>query len=440
MRSPIPFAKAESRFDKANWKTKRRIMRSFKLSEISGVDVPAQEGAVFLFSKRADLAPAAPDTSTPEGFVKVAFQEAWDEKLLDRRFYEAFGAAFDDLWQAQDAFRTALRDKYNNGEEQARQFVAVVADMAARAVAATDGFSKGQDPDKSSVSKALADAVKQAADVAPKEDKMFKTLADLKDAIAKHTAGDAVSAAVIKAAAAVIPGGLAELPTTGELAAVATEDAATKALKRENAILKMAPAVRKHFDALGADQQDAFLAKDAAGQQAEVEAANAEDPVVYTTKSGREIRKSAGALVEQLARDNDELRGDIATLKSAGEQDSFAKAAAAYPNLPTAGTIATLKAAASLDATDKAAADAMRATLKAGNDAAATKFRRIGSGVAKSVEGNGENVEAQLDALATKHAADNNVPFAKAYDAVIQTAEGRDLYKRYNDEQMGVAE
>ena len=48
-------------------KSKRTIMRSLQINEMSGVDVPAQEGAVALIMKRAGVDAA----DTPEAFVNM---------------------------------------------------------------------------------------------------------------------------------------------------------------------------------------------------------------------------------------------------------------------------------------------------------------------------------------------------------------------------------
>ena len=42
----------------------------------------------------------------------------------------------------------------------------------------------------------------------------------------------------------------------------------------------------------------------------------------------------------------------------------------------------------------------------------------------------------RLDTMAKAYATKNNVPYNKAYDAVLATDEGRQLYKCYRDEQQ----
>jgi cation transport regulator ChaB len=68
------------------------------------------------------------------------------------------------------------------------------------------------------------------------------------------------------------------------------------------------------------------------------------------------------------------------------------------------------------------------AALKAGNAALKSGFRPAGydGGDAPS----GDSAEAKLDAMAKAHAEKNGVSFAKAYTVVIDTPEGRELYKQ----------
>jgi hypothetical protein len=51
----------------------------------------------------------------------------------------------------------------------------------------------------------------------------------------------------------------------------------------------------------------------------------------------------------------------------------------------------------------------------------------------------GTSAEGELETLAKKYAEDNCVPFVKAYNAVLDTAEGRALYKQHRDELIAAA-
>lgn len=406
-------------FTKASWRTKRRIMRTFKISEISGVDHPAQQGARMIFSKRAD-----PDTDPVQTFAKVSFAAALDQRLLDRQYCEIFNEAFDNLWAANDAFREALKDQYQDGEEAARQYVDTVAQMASNAVAQTRGVTKGKTPDKSIFIKAVEDAVLDVLK-RQKEPVMFKTLADLRAAIAKHLAGDKQDVKAIQKSAIDL-GAVAEL--SGDLA-LTQPDPETAALKRKVAELSMTADVRKHYDALAESDKVAFLAKSETEQVEIVKALNAEDPVVYTTKAGLAIRKSEGATVAALAKQNDEQADLIAKLSSENSDAAFEKSAREnYAYMPLDGTVEILKAAAAMSDEDKK--KKMLEALQAANKAARPKFERIGGSMVKSSEPTGENPSDKLDDLAKAYMAkaDTNMTFEKAYAAILETPEGKALY------------
>jgi flagellar biosynthesis/type III secretory pathway protein FliH len=424
---PIPFAKQS--MTKAKWGTKRRIMHAFKMTEISGVDVPAQEGALILLQKRA---PDTPDAPTPESFCKVAFREALDQSLLDRRFNDAFYRAFEDQWTANDALRQALQDGYQNSEETVRQYVETIAAMAQQAATATRDLVKSADMNDT-ISRLIADACDTFTKQVSKEPTMIKTLADLKAAIKAfdpNSATATVEAVVIKSAAAALSAET-ELPGDGPLAKEApkSDPALTKAL-REIELLKMDAPTRGYFDGLDEPTQTAFLAKDAAARTAEVEAANATDPVMYKCKDGTEIRKSDGAVALMMAKRMDAQDATIAKLLETHEDSSFAKAARTdYANLPEDSTVELLKAAEAITDPDKKkkALEALRAASKA----AGSKFKVIGGGgpVSKRGEGGDGDANAKLDEMAKAHqAANTGMSFEKAYTAVLDTPEGKALF------------
>lgn len=85
--------------------------------------------------------------------------------------------------------------------------------------------------------------------------------------------------------------------------------------------LLLPEAQRAHVAKLAPDDQAAFLALDGAGRDGVVKAARDADPVVYTTKAGLEIRKSAGDLAAELAK-----RADAQEEQLAKQAEQLAKA------------------------------------------------------------------------------------------------------------------
>jgi hypothetical protein len=119
--------------------------------------------------------------------------------------------------------------------------------------------------------------------------------------------------------------------------------------------------------------------------------------------------------------------GTFKLLKSQHERlelgDFEKRAAAEVPNLP-GEAITKAKALRAVAKMDKDTADALTAMLKAGNEAMKKAFTPIGSDAGRSFS----KAEDELTSLAKAHAEKHNVSFAKAYDAVLKTDEGRRLY------------
>lgn len=420
MTDALPFRKDATPYTKANWKTRRRVMRSFKMGEISGVDDPAQEGARVLLHKRAPEVPACP----AEAFIKSSFQQEFDDSMMERRFCQAFYTAFDGKWEADEALQEALKDAYQNSEETVRAYVAEIARMATAAAEATRGLAKSAD-----FVHTITQAVGTAADQFRKRQKepvMFKNRADIEAAIAKF-GGDATEAKMIKAAAAIL-GCEDLLPATGALAKAVTVDPTVAALQRENEVLKMAADHRAYFDALPAASQDGFLAKSASDRAAEVEASKASDPVMYKCADGTEIRKSDGAAVLALAKSNDLLRKELADSRTASADAEFVKQAdTEFPHLPRDGTVEMLKAAAAMTDADKK--KKMLEAMQASNKAAGANFKRIGGQSVNKNAGTAGDPEARLDAMAkSRKEAKPNLSYEQAYSEVLETSEGRALY------------
>ena len=80
---------------------------------------------------------------------------------------------------------------------------------------------------------------------------------------------------------------------------------------RAEQIVKLSPDQRAHYEALSADNQGTFLK--AENKDAILKNAEAADPVEHVNLDGIEIRKSEGAAFIKLAKSHDELRKQVAT-------------------------------------------------------------------------------------------------------------------------------
>ena len=65
-------------------------------------------------------------------------------------------------------------------------------------------------------------------------------------------------------------------------------------------------------------------------------------------------------------------------------------------------------------------------SLKANNEALSLAYKTSGHGGEAKI--NKDGPEGKLEEMADTYAKANNVPFAKAYKAVINTPEGKQLY------------
>jgi hypothetical protein len=220
-----------------------------------------------------------------------------------------------------------------------------------------------------------------------------------------------------------------------------TADAAAEELKVLKAQLAKSVAInglnvnhRTHFDGLDEAGQTAFLAKSVSDRDADIKAIELSKSVIYKSMDGEEFTAQDDPRLVSMAKrhdaerkraDEDRAKYEVADLRKRAETD--------LAGLP--GTVevrmSLLKAAESIpdQAERTAAVEALKAQstslAKAGT---AIGYAGNGSGsiVTKSVDGS--NAEAELDTLAKAYAKDHKVPEATAYDTVIQTGRGAELY------------
>lgn len=198
-------------------------------------------------------------------------------------------------------------------------------------------------------------------------------------------------------------------------------------LKKSQSIIALTPELRKHYDGLDADKQDAFLELDSGAQAKEVEMAKSADPVVYTTDEGIELRKSAGETAIAMAKRLDVMANQLKKSEEEAERITFCKRAdEELSNLPgtTEVRAAMLKSVEGI--ADEAERTAALETLTAANTAMGKLFGKRSSSVAPEVEGG--DPEAKLNKMAEDHAAKQGISFHKAYAEVIKTEQGKQLF------------
>lgn len=268
----------------------------------------------------------------------------------------------------------------------------------------------------------------------PKEQPVFKTREELLAAITKALADPAYATAnqaeIMKAATTL--GALADVPQSISKAAPATDPEVLKRLEKFEKVSGLTGVHKAHYDALPAAEQDAFLALDAAGRDTEVNKAKGDDPVVYTTMEGLDIRKSAGEVVLALAKSADKDKRELLAERAERKQENLAKRANDELSNFT-GTIevrtALLKAVDTISDTT-VRGDVLK-SLTAANSAMGGAFNNRGNPAPRQEQINKslDNPDDQLEQLAKNLVAQNpKLAYHEAYSQVLDTPAGRELY------------
>ncbi len=370
---------------------KRRRMHKLRLKEISGCDVPAQEGALALIMKRDDGA-GDPETSKG-GIVQLVTGKAAGHRhgVKVRKWNDGDI----DIW---------VLSAQKDGDEYSHDHALLQGADGSYSVVENAGHTHTLDA--SAMAGAIMGAVqKEDQDMTPEEKAKLEKL--------------------------------------------------EKANERQGKIIALKAEHRAYFDELSTDElKDKWLAKSdterdnaiaEAAKRAEEEEARkrAADPVVYTTKDGIEIRKSDGPGTLALAKAHDakadelkEAKGTIAKMEAERTDSTFEKRAAEeLPHLPGSlkARAALLKSAESIE--DEAERTEAVAALKAQNDRLGPIFKARGvSGTGEVIDitgGGADDPQTKLDELAKKHQeAHPGMTIEAANAAVLETPEGSALYSQ----------
>lgn len=361
----------------------RKKRTALKIAEISGVDVPAQEGAKALIIKRhepvGDPIVKGSKEDVHEAREKLAKSAALTTEMEGHTHF-LYTSGSDGEW---NAGTTSWHDEHSHPWVRTPDGAIVLGEV------------NGHTHSIAAVTKAV----------------------EIED---PETAGSAGS---VVEKEAIMPNDKTKVePTVEDL---------QKQLARQTSVAELNDVQKAHFNGLKDEAaQDAFLAKSAEDRQAEVEAiakaATDADPVVYTTSAGLELRKSAGEALIAMAKSNDAIAKENAELKKNAANEAIRKRAETeLGHLP--GDVDTRMALIkSVDAIeDETQREAAMNALKAQNKAMAKAFTTAGHGG----QAPANSATEQLDALAKAHAEANpGMSFAKAYDAVLETPKGAELY------------
>jgi hypothetical protein len=187
----------------------------------------------------------------------------------------------------------------------------------------------------------------------------------------------------------------------------------------------LTPAEQNFASGLNAGDKAKFMASEADERKTQMSKAAEADAEVYKSADGQVFRKSDDPRLVAMAKRADESEKLAKAERDAREMGEFTKRAETeLTQLPgeVVAKAKVLKAIAKMSDEDKAVLDTM---LKAGRDAIAKGFQKFGV-----VNGgiDGDNPEAKLQTLAKAKAAKDGTSYEKAYSAVLDTDEGKQLY------------
>lgn len=352
-------------------KPRKRIMREFKMDEISAVDSPAQKPARAAIMKRDDGA-AIDAPAIAKGIAEAAAAILKGENMGARSFADVF---------AENEARSKM---YEANEELWPLYSALQDSLSSIACDANLSPAGKLSAIEASVAQ-FTDAVRaKFPEIAEEIGKTFTDpgLAEIMKA-ARASAGNPVTK---------------ENPMTDNTKAVAELEAQIATLKADNEAL-------------------AKKASDAEAALAAAELAKNDATVVIDGETIRKSEVGEGAFkLFQKQQDKIELA-------------EFAKRAETeIPYLPgeAAAKAEALRAVAKMAEGPRAALEQM---LKAGSEAIGKKTAPLGKDGEKP---SFEKADDELDALAKAYAAEHKVSPARAMDEVLKTAEGKAIYARRN--------
>ena len=386
---------------------KRYKLNKIKISELSSVDKPAQEGAKALIMKRDDtlvLLTVADDTGHSH------LLEPLGQYTQNETSYS-----------------------YGEGDERGHHHPFVIKDGKV-IIGEVDGHTHTVDDSEASnlvLSIAMLDALKQ--DLELSENATFKSIPETMELIKSWEAktGNNIDNPLDKSSQPEkimpTPKKPDATPTVEDLQK-SLDDAnknlstLTEELKLAKSVSELNDAHKAHYLTLKGSEAIGFLAKSVEDKDAVIEALKSDDPVVYKSSvTGMQFRKSDDPRLIEMAKSTD---ADRATLQKQQADLEFAqlekRAATEIPHLPgtVANHIALLKAVDTIE--DQIQRDEVIALLKAQDAKLGKNFEVVGEGGEPVTVVDKKEAVDELDRLAKAYAKERNIDFYKAYHIVSE--------------------
>lgn len=405
---------------------KRRVMKEFRLVELSAVDVPAQEGARALLMKRSDEVDKrlpGPKKGEKRGDFVGRFMAS-----------EAAKTEFPD-----DDQRLAVANERFGKSDGAMVLITSSVEGHSHAVWIHDGgrggeTSYGKGPDEE-MGHSHPWAMDASGNIVVGENDGHTHDVDTGALVQAILAAKRDRGAMVSGDGSIDPNASKERTSMPDNKPSENQDLEqkvdelTKRANRAESVIALSPEHRAHFDQLEGDAADEFLGKSATERDAILRAEAEADKVVYKAADGTEFRASDDSrIVAQAKRADQAIAKAEAAEKRAEDAELRKRAETTLSHSP--GTIEermeTLRAVESIQ--DENARETSLKQLRAGNDALKAAFESNGS--TDSGGAGDETPMGQLDALVAKVAKDENLSEADAYTKVLETPEGQALYAK----------
>ena len=397
---------------------RRKVMRAFKLNEISAVDVPAQEGARMVLMKRHDFKDTASHAVLASASANDRLKSKDDIKKDD---------VVDLVTSVEDGHQHGIEiDVYDGkprfylnyamsegGEGHDHQLVRGEDGK----ITVTENAGHSHAIDETTIQTAMLNAMIGKAELETPDDPgaSADNLGNqpTEDDMADKNAGDQS----------------AELAKKNDL------------IKQLQAVVDLSPEHRAHYDTLPVSKRDDFLTKSASEKDADIEAIEKANPVIYTAEDGTEYRKSDDARLVKMAKERDEDRKEMSKFRIDAEQEAFSKQADDLLGLvpgEKVEKVATIRAISKIEDADvrKAAFTLLENAGKVYKMALST------AGVNETVSPANTGIAKAADVLkqaVSACAKEDSISEAQAYEKVLGTPEGQRLYDAARAERIASA-
>lgn len=364
---------------------KKRIMRKFKMTEISSVDKPAQGGALSVLMKRND----------------------GHNSVIEKRFYmtEA-NEGHSHLLNLNDNSRNNMggETSYTNSHDHPY----IIGDNGVITIGEAHGHTH-------SITMTVSEILKNGYTEEESMKKMFDSSVYKKGAA--NSSGSKHEETIMPENKDAVEKAAKDLKIVKAQLATAT------------ALATLSDIQKAHYNGLDDNGKESYLAKSDVERTADVDIAKSSDPVIYKSLDGTQFNKSDDPRMVAMAKQAD---ANANALEKANKQNADMAIAKRVEkeltNLPgdLVAKSALLNAVESIS--DAEVKKSVTAILTSCNSSIAKAFEEIGS----QENDINKKAEDELDSLAKAYAEKHDVNISKAFEKVLETPKGQQLYANSN--------